>query len=570
MTPRLSARIGLFAVAALLAMVMPWVDNDYFTRFAFTLVVWITLSESWTVVSGITNYISLGYIVFVALGAAVTTLIWTYLPVQAILPLTALSVILLAALVGYAARARKDAVVTSAKPGLSVGTGLSAVAAMLVIELLWIADKYSGELGFTLLVWIALAVSWVVVIATMTGFISLGPVVFVGLGAYITALIWTYLPLWATLPLAVLLAGVVGRLCTLVRGPSVAVPDFGVLELAKSAICKVRSAAALSKAARVSLPAPALNDLLTTTVGRRLSARTGLVMIAALLAIALPWLGNEYYTGFGFTLVVWIALTESWIIISGMTGYVSLGHVVFVGLGAYVTALTWTYLPLWAILPLSGLSAALLAGLIGYPCLRVRGPYFVILTFGVSELIKFIVINIESALSMSGRVLFAAPDINELFFIGLALAAASIAAAVFVSNSRFGSGLLAIRENEEAAETIGIAVSAFKLSAFVLSAIIPGMVGVLLILRSTYFEPLQIFNPQTSVLIVTMAVIGGSDRPVGPLLGVGLLVVLQELLWARLPQLYMIIVGVLLIAVVIWVPGGVYGRLRQLIPAIAR
>ncbi len=296
----------------------------------------------------------------------------------------------------------------------------------------------------------------------------------------------------------------------------------------------------------------------------------GLVTLVSLLSISIPWLGNDYYTGFFFTLVTWIALAESWIVISGMTGYVSLGHVVFLGLGAYVTALTWMEIPLWTILPLAGVSAGTLAGVIGYPCLRVRGPYFVILTFGVSELVKFIIVNVESALSQAGRTLFAAPDIDDLFYIGLGLAWASVAIALLVRDSRFGSGLRAIRENEEAAETIGVSVSWFKLAAFVISAIIPGMVGSLLILRSTYFDPLQIFNPQTSVLIVTMAVIGGSDRPMGPLLGVGLLVILQEMLWASLPQLYMIIVGALLIGVVIWMPGGVYGRLQKAIGAGAR
>lgn len=303
---------------------------------------------------------------------------------------------------------------------------------------------------------------------------------------------------------------------------------------------------------------------------RPLLTRIGVVTIAALFALALPRLGNDYFTGFGFTLLAWVALTESWIIISGMTGYVSLGHVVFVGLGAYVAALAWMYLPVSAILPLAGLSAAALAALVGYPCLRVRGPYFVILTFGLSELVKFIVVNVESALSMSGRVLFGAPDIDDLYFLCLGLAWAAIVIAFLVRDSRFGAGLRALRENEEAAETIGVAVGPFKLAAFILSAIVPGMVGALLIMRSTYFEPLEIFNPQTSVLIVTMAVIGGSDRPEGPLLGVGLLVVLQELLWARLPQLYMIIVGVLLISVVIWVPGGVYGRLQRRAAAGAR
>jgi len=96
------------------------------------------------------------------------------------------------------------------------------------------------------------------------------------------------------------------------------------------------------------------------------------------------------------------------------------------------------------------------------------------------------------------------------------------------------------------------------------------MVGALLIMRSTYFDPLEIFNPQTSVLIVTMAVIGGSDRPLGPMLGVAFLVLLQELLWANLPRLYMIVVGILLVAVVVWLPGGIYGRLQQMMMPAAR
>jgi branched-chain amino acid transport system permease protein len=302
----------------------------------------------------------------------------------------------------------------------------------------------------------------------------------------------------------------------------------------------------------------------------RIGRAAGLVTAAALLAIALPFVANNYFVGVGFTLLVWIALTESWIVISGMTGYISLGHVVFIGIGAYVAALTWLVLPIWLILPLAGVAAAALATMVGYPCLRVRGPYFVILTFGLSELVKYIVVNIEAALAVSGRVLFGAPGVETLYLMALALAWASAIVALVVRESRFGSALRAIRDNEEAAETIGVAIGRFKAAAFVLSSIIPGMVGALVIMRSTYFEPLEIFNPQTSVLIVTMAVIGGSDRPFGPMLGVVFLVLLQELLWANLPQLYMIVVGILLIAVVVWMPGGIYGRLQQMMPAAAR
>jgi branched-chain amino acid transport system permease protein len=302
----------------------------------------------------------------------------------------------------------------------------------------------------------------------------------------------------------------------------------------------------------------------------RVGPAAGIVTAAALLLATLPFVSNAYFVGVGFSLLVWIALTESWIVISGMTGYISLGHVVFVGVGAYIAALTWRVLPIWAILPLAGLAAAALATLVGYPCLRVRGPYFVILTFGLSELVKYIVVNIEAALTVSGRVLFGAPGVETLYLIVLVLGWASVLIALAVRESRFGAALRAIRDNEEAAETIGIAIGKFKAAAFVLSSIIPGMVGALLIMRSTYFDPLEIFNPQTSVLIVTMAVIGGGDKPFGPMLGVVFLVLLQELLWANLPQLYMIVVGVLLIAVVVWFPGGIYGRLQQVKTAAAR
>ena len=223
------------------------------------------------------------------------------------------------------------------------------------------------------------------------------------------------------------------------------------------------------------------------------------------------------------------------------------------------------------ILPLAGLAAAALATIVGYPCLRVRGPYFVILTFGLSELVKYIVVNIEAALAVSGRVLVWRARRRDFVSDGACARLGKRDHCLGRAGVRgSASALRAIRDNEEAAETIGIAIGRFKAAAFVLSSIIPGMVGALLIMRSTYFEPLEIFNPQTSVLIVTMAVIGGSDRPFGPMLGVVFLVLLQELLWANLPQLYMIVVGILLIAVVVWMPGGIYGRLQQMMPAAAR
>lgn len=286
----------------------------------------------------------------------------------------------------------------------------------------------------------------------------------------------------------------------------------------------------------------------------------------ALAAAALPSVAGDYYIGVGLSLLMYVALTQSWTLLSGMTGYVSLGHVVFYGLGAYVAVLLWREVPLAAIVALAALVAFAFAALIGLPALRVRGPYFVILTFGLAELAKYIVIVIEGWLGKFSRVVFGAPEIETLYYIMLGLAAAATALTFLVRRSRFGRGLLALRENEEAAETVGVPTVRFKLFAYALSALIPGAVGSVMVLRQTYFEPAQIFDPVISFSIVTMAVVGGSEDVKGPLLGAAGFVLLSELLWANAPQLYMVLVGLLLIVFVLFAPQGLSG----LIPARRR
>ena len=299
--------------------------------------------------------------------------------------------------------------------------------------------------------------------------------------------------------------------------------------------------------------------------------RPGLALAAGVaLFAAVPAVTGDYITGVVLTLLMWIALTESWVVLSAMTGYISLGHAVFFGVGAYVMVLTFGVLPFWASVLVSGAVAGVLALLVGYPCLRVRGPYFVILTFGLAELVKFIVINVEAALGKFGRLLFGAPALDELFYAVLALAALSAAVTFAVRRSRFGAGLRAIRENEEAAETLGIDVARFKVLAFALSAVIPGMVGAVMVLRTTYFEPLDVFNPITSFTIVSMAIIGGGDDVPGPLYGACFLVLLQELLWANWPEIYMILLGALLVGFVLGAPNGIVGGIAALRRRLAR
>ena len=291
------------------------------------------------------------------------------------------------------------------------------------------------------------------------------------------------------------------------------------------------------------------------------------VALFGVFLLAWPQLTGPYLTSVGFAVLMWVALTQSWFVLSGMTGYISLGHVVFYGLGGYMLALCWGTLPPWLGVLIGGAAAGLLALLVGYPCLRVRGPYFVMLTLGLAELAKFVVIDIESSLDNFGRLIIRAPPIEVLYYAMFALAALSYALASWVRLSRFGLALRAIREDEAAAGTLGVSATGYKLAAFVLSAIIPGMVGAVVIMRSGYFEPLPAFNPLISLTIIAMVVMGGSDDAPGPLLGAIFFSVLSELLWANFLELYMIIVGVVLIAFVLVVPDGLHGRLRTWLSA---
>jgi branched-chain amino acid transport system permease protein len=277
------------------------------------------------------------------------------------------------------------------------------------------------------------------------------------------------------------------------------------------------------------------------------------------LLVALPAFGNDYVVGVGLTVLMWIALTQSWCVLSKMTGYVSLGHVVFYGLGAYLVVVTWQQVPLPLAVFGGGLLAAAFAALVGLPVLRVRGPYFVILSFGVAELVKFSIMAAESASGTASRILFGAPDLVAIYFAMFGLAIAATVLLGWVSRSRFGHGLRSLRENEEAAETLGVPIVRFKLLAFVLSALIPGMVGGVMALRSTYFVVGQVFDPMISITVIAMAIIGGGDDAKGPLLGVVFLALLSELLWSRAPLLYMVILGAILIVFVLVLPNGLAG-----------
>ncbi len=286
---------------------------------------------------------------------------------------------------------------------------------------------------------------------------------------------------------------------------------------------------------------------------------------AAVIVLALlPRWTTDYHVSVMLDVLMWVALTESWIILSGYTGYISLGHAAFFGLGAYFMAMTWPKLPFVVGILLAGGISSIFALIIGLMVFRVRGPYFVILTLGLTEFILHVVINTEIKLGGTvGRILMGAPPLMTLYYAVLAVAAAAVMTAYLVKNSRFGAGLLSLKEDEEAASALGVNTIFHKRLAYVISAFFPGVVGAIMALRHSYIDPYNAFDPMVSFQVIVMAFLGGMEDVEGALLGAVLLTLVSEALWASYPYYYMIIIGVIMIVTVKFLPLGVVAPLKS-------
>lgn len=273
---------------------------------------------------------------------------------------------------------------------------------------------------------------------------------------------------------------------------------------------------------------------------------------------------SDYYVSVLLDVLMWVALTESWIILSGYTGYISLGHSAFFGLGGYMMAMTFSQIPYPLGILLAGIASAAFAFAIGFPFLRVRGPYFVILTLGLTELTKHIFINLEIRLGGTvGRIIMGAPGLHTLYYLVLIVTVLATLTAYFVKNSRFGIGLFSIKEDEDAANALGINTSLYKWLAFGLSAFFPGMIGAILALRRSYIDPYTVFSLTVSFQVIVMAFLGGIEDIEGALVGAIILTLISEALWASYPYYYMIILGCIMILLVKFLPMGIVFPVKQ-------
>jgi branched-chain amino acid transport system permease protein len=294
-----------------------------------------------------------------------------------------------------------------------------------------------------------------------------------------------------------------------------------------------------------------------------------LVGLVLLLLIAAPEIFSAFMIQFLINLFMMAILAESWNLIGGFTGYASFGNAAFFGIGAYTTGvlLTRANIPFVTALLAGGMLAMLFGVAVGMPVLRLKGQYFAIATLGIGETMREVVYNVEITGAGTGLVMPISRTPLVFFYVMLAIAIATTLVNWWVSESRFGYGLIAIREDEDAAAAMGINTAFYKTVAFALSSAFAGLAGGVYAYWITFIDPDAAFRLTTTIQMIIMAVFGGSGTVLGPLLGALVLSSVSELLATQLATLGELFYGLIIILVVLFMPKGLSDLIRQGTPS---
>jgi branched-chain amino acid transport system permease protein len=289
--------------------------------------------------------------------------------------------------------------------------------------------------------------------------------------------------------------------------------------------------------------------------------------VAVMLAAALPLVASSYHLALGISYLYFTVLATAWALFSGPTRYISLATVAFFGIGAYSVAVFGDLLPWLLVLVLAALFGVAVALIVGLSTLRLSGIYFVIFTFGLSELIRQLVtwyeVNIHGSV---GRYIFVEISHNGIYWQLLGLTVLVFVVGWRIGRSRLGLALRVIGEDEMVARHAGIDTTRAKLTLFAVSASFMTLTGAVMAPRWTYIDPSIAFNPMLSFEVVIMALLGGAASLVGPILGVVPLVILFDVLTANFPNYFSILLGVVFILIVYVLPQGVIGLVQSYWP----
>jgi branched-chain amino acid transport system permease protein len=301
-------------------------------------------------------------------------------------------------------------------------------------------------------------------------------------------------------------------------------------------------------------------------------------LLALALALAAPLVvRNPFHLHLGILVLMWTLLGASWNVLGGFAGQVSFGHASLFGVGAYTTVILFLKLgiaPWWGI-PLGGAVAALTSLPLGLICFRLRGPYFSLSTLAVAEILRLVALNWESLTNgPEGMLITTLPpapllgDVNweakEPFYLSIVvLAFVALLATNAVKRSRLGAYLVAIRENEDAAEAVGIDTVRAKVVTLGISAFLAGLGGGFYAFYFRYVDPDAVLAIALSMEMVFIAIVGGLATVGGPLIGAVFLISIGETVRGHFQVGHLVFYGLFMMLVIRYMPEGIWGRVQR-------
>ena len=305
------------------------------------------------------------------------------------------------------------------------------------------------------------------------------------------------------------------------------------------------------------------------------------------ILLALPMFLDKYALGIFVMIFYWAYVGQSWNVLTGYTGHISLGHALYIGIGAYATTyLAQTFgLSPWFGMLIGGIIAVLFALALGFLGFRfgIRGVYFVIMTIAFAEITRLIVSHVEALGSFSGIFLDFSPSFSNFqfrgnlpyYYISLGFMVASLVAVRLIELSKLGRFMVAIREDEEAAQALGVNSFKYNMTAIAISAFMTSLAGAFYANYIYYLHPNTLFGMGTSIELILRPIVGGLGTLFGPVIGSFILTPLSEISRAYfakggLEGLHLILYGALTILVVLFMPKGIIVYVKRILNPVLK
>ena len=300
--------------------------------------------------------------------------------------------------------------------------------------------------------------------------------------------------------------------------------------------------------------------------------RKTILAAAGLLVLAVLPLAyqNPYILHLLIMTLLWVLLGQAWNLLGGFTGQISYGHAAFFGVGAYTTGILvksgLSPATAWSGLLLGGLMAALVASAIGWICFRLRGPYFSLSVLALAEVLRLVAVNWKQLTNGAEGILYIPAFRSKAYYYWIILALAALAFVVIraVMRSKFGFYFLSIREDQDAAESLGIDTTRYKLYSLLISAFFTGVAGSFYMNYLGFIDPGIVFSiADISIMMILVTMLGGAATLVGPVVGAVIYILVSELFRVWVKSGHLLFFGILIIVIIIFFPSGIVGTISQ-------